>query len=302
MYKQKFARWCFTSFDIDLKPVLHDSMQCLIYQKEKCPESGKLHWQGGFQLKNRNGIQLKSAKKLFHNQVHLEPMMGSWEQTVAYCTKESSRVEVGELLGNPPSYGNELKTKKVSRLSTLFEEIKKGTPKRQIIESDPESYIRNHNAIDKLIKLYHKPIPNKKFDREDFNLKFIDWDKLLDKHNTLAYVIQGPSGIGKTQWAYANFNNPLVIRHIDDLHSFDNSVHDGLIFDDMDFRQWPRTAQIHLLTTDEERTIHARYQNVTIPKDTKMIFTCNEEIFTYDEAINRRHKKNIIKDNKILFF
>lgn len=84
------------------------------------------------------------------------------------------------------------------------------------------------------------------------------------------------------------------MSHIDDLLKFDPKKHEGIIFDDMDFKHVPRTAQIHLVDTDFERSIHCRYACARIPAKTKKIFTTNEfngGIFLInDPAIARRIK------------
>jgi len=120
----------------------------------------------------------------------------------------------------------------------------------------------------------------------------------------MVYVIQGPTGIGKTQFALAHFENPLFISHIDDLKKFDG--HDGLVFDDCDYRHWDRTHQIHLIDTKQERTIHARYSNARRPANIPMIFTTNDRVFSYDPAIERRYKEieykfSLFNDKKYVF-
>lgn len=109
--------------------------------------------------------------------------------------------------------------------------------------------------------------------------------------NINSVVLIGRSNIGKTQFAKAHFMNPLFVSHMDKLREFDAAVHDGIIFDDMDFKHLPRTAQIHLTDWDEDRDIHARYGCAKIPANTRKIFTCNTMcVDHYDEAIARRIK------------
>lgn len=107
-----------------------------------------------------------------------------------------------------------------------------------------------------------------------------------------SWVVWGEPGIGKTQWALAHFNHALLVTHKDDLKRFLPGVTDGIIFDDMDFRHWPRTTQIHLTDTEEDRTIDVKNGAVTIPEYTKKIFLTNEidgYMFNLDDpAIRRR--------------
>lgn len=108
--------------------------------------------------------------------------------------------------------------------------------------------------------------------------------------NIESVVLMGPSNIGKTQFAKSHFNNPLFISQMDRLKEFKPDVHDGIIFDDMDFTHMPRSSQIHITDFEEQRDIHSRYANAVVPAETKKIFTCNHYPFMLDDAIKRRVK------------
>jgi hypothetical protein len=77
---------------------------------------------------------------------------------------------------------------------------------------------------------------------------------------------------------------------MDDLGNFDIANHTGIVFDDMCFKHLPRTAQIHLVDQDDDRSIHIRYTTAFIPAGTPKVFTSNTpDIFeVHDEAIDRR--------------
>lgn len=109
----------------------------------------------------------------------------------------------------------------------------------------------------------------------------------------------GPSGVGKTSYLRSRFPNALWVTHIDDLGTFDSAIHtDGIIFDDMSFTHLPRTAQIHLVDMDDDRSIHIRYGTATIPAGTQKFFTSNvREIFDLnDAAIARRVRVHHVTD------
>lgn len=104
-------------------------------------------------------------------------------------------------------------------------------------------------------------------------------------------VLIGRSGVGKTRAVIRLCTKPaLWVRHIDTLKDL-KPFHKSIIFDDMDFSHLPRTAQIHLLDSDEPSTIHRRYGTTTIPAGMEKWFTTNKECFLYDDAINRRYIK-----------
>lgn len=113
-------------------------------------------------------------------------------------------------------------------------------------------------------------------------------------------IITGSSGIGKTTWALTNSPKPcLLVSHMDQLKKFDASKHKSIIFDDMDFKHMPLTAQIHLTDSEQPRAIHVRYGIVTIPSGVTKIFTCNNYPFEFHPAIERR-TKHIKADTTII--
>lgn len=87
--------------------------------------------------------------------------------------------------------------------------------------------------------------------------------------------LHGPSGVGKTHYACAHFQNPLLVSDIDQLKEFNAGIHDGIVFDDMSFHHIPPEKVIHLVDRDFPREIRCRHTNASIPAGTKKIFTHN---------------------------
>ena len=100
----------------------------------------------------------------------------------------------------------------------------------------------------------------------DFNMGRLPLDM-----PTVLYNLQES---GKTPFALAHFDNPLVVRHLEDLKQL-NERHDGLVFDDCNLLQLSAEETIHLLEFDQTRSIKCRYSNAQIPADMAMIFTTN---------------------------
>lgn len=275
--------WTFTSFQEEA-PQLHEKMKCMIYQREKCPKTGKLHWQGACRFNRRNGVAFSTAKKCLPLYAHIEPSRGTWQQNVEYCSKSESRIGDPVFLGLPPSFGEDLIEKKLCKLRPLVDMAMQGESMKRVCLQDPSTYARNYRALAQISKMFcDKPYTHELLE-EDFIIPLQDFE---DK----AIVIVGPTKLGKTHYALAHFENPLVISHIDDLAKFDNSEHDGIVFDDMSFAHFPRTAQIHLTDWDLPRSINIKHGTATIPANTRKIFTCNEYPFSYDDAIERRVKR-----------
>jgi len=114
-------------------------------------------------------------------------------------------------------------------------------------------------------------------------------DKLVwDQKKTL--LIIGESGIGKTTWAKQMMPKPILfVSHLDDLRKFRVEYHKSILFDDVTINHMPETSQIHLLDTENARSIHVRYGTVRIPAGTPKVFTCNTYPVTHElPAIKRR--------------
>ena len=99
------------------------------------------------------------------------------------------------------------------------------------------------------------------------------------KDDEFCIIVQGPAGIGKTEFALRFFGadgaGVRLISHIDDLKKHDLRGLKAVVFDDMDFKKWPRQSQIHLCDAAKDRSIHCRYNNVSLPSGLVRIFTCN---------------------------
>lgn len=105
-------------------------------------------------------------------------------------------------------------------------------------------------------------------------------------------VLTGDTGTGKTRYALAHFENPLLVSHMDDLKQLKPS-HDGIVFDDIGFSHWPLESCIHLCDVALPRTINVKHGSVTIPAGKPRFFTTNREftgLFPNDEwgALKRR--------------
>lgn len=97
---------CFTIFEHkepDWNPQILQSKEIdrAIVQKEKCPETGQVHFQGFLMLKSP--ARLAGIKKLLQaNSAHLEKAKGTPTEAWEYCKKEESRVEGPWTFGTPP--------------------------------------------------------------------------------------------------------------------------------------------------------------------------------------------------------
>lgn len=286
----KFKGFIMTLFTEE-PPTLHEDMKCLITQREVCPTTGRLHWQTAFLVKAPNGLVEKTVRKWFPD-VHIEGMIGTWERNVKYCSKThnedgtEARHDMSVepiILGDVPKEKKEKKQKGPDLLLKVYEMARSGASVMEIADAYPAVYMRNHNAVAKVIEMFKLP------SSPIVHVYFIIPKQVFPPNKVLIFT--GETNIGKTAYAKFHFICPLLVSNIEDLRSFDYRVHDGIIFDDCDVNHMPRTTQIHLCDMEEPRSIYARFANIVIPANTKKIFTCNYgkiPVNLGDSAIARR--------------
>lgn len=275
-----------TSDDIErLKGVGADlstyHLRYLTWGNEVAPETGTPHLQGYAEFTVMKS--LKKVKDLVSPRVHAEKSKGNGEQNQIYSQKEGDFLEFGVLT----------KQGKRTDILKIQEMIDAGHTDREIAIRYFSTWTRMRGAVKEYRALISPRRTNVPYSLTSFPEA---WPQELPETVTIFW---GESGVGKTCFAKALLPNALMVSHIDDLRLFQKDEHDGIIFDDMDFGHIPRTAQIHLVDSDDDRSIHCRYDCAVIPAGTKKIFTTNNfegRIFLDDPAINRRIKiRHLIK-------
>lgn len=90
--------WCFTLHikarnrpDYEGRPPLVEGMDYICAQTEKCPETGRLHWQGYCEMARL--CTLVDMKTVFTDDVHWEMRRGSQTDAIEYTKKAESAVE-----------------------------------------------------------------------------------------------------------------------------------------------------------------------------------------------------------------
>lgn len=168
--------WCFTDFaDFEEAIPIYkrmDKANYVVFQEEKCPDTGRLHLQGFIQMKKR--VRLTGMKKLFGDKVHFERRRGTVQEAIDYCKKsESSTGRVFEE-GKVVSQGFR------SDLLHLKEMIENGATTRELAETHFTTWQGCHRALDKY-KLLVQPAR--------------DW-------KTEVHVRYGDAGTGKSRGVY----------------------------------------------------------------------------------------------------
>lgn len=200
-------------------------------------------------------------------------------QNREYCIKDGDFVEVGVLS----------EMGKRNDLVEIKRELDSGASLDDIADRYFSQWIRYRASFKEYIAMKRTRIVEPKYALDSFYKEWIDaFAAPIEK----ATIIWGDSGIGKTCFAKALLPGALLVSHQDDLLHFKKEKHNGIIFDDMEFGHHPRTSQIHYVDTDDDRSLHCRYQCAFIPAGTPKIFTSNTKdgkIFDLDDpAIRRR--------------
>lgn len=132
------AKWCFTlhnytAEDEDRIKQHAESVKYCIFGREVCPTTGRRHLQGYVHFKTPK--RLSEIKRIFGATIHAEIAKGSAQQNKTYCSKTSDFWEVGELENK-------------RGLTSVVEEIRKGTPLIDIAREYTEEYIKFHRGIE----------------------------------------------------------------------------------------------------------------------------------------------------------
>lgn len=125
-------RFAFTSFEEEWPEWDEDWMTYMIVGRETCPDTGRLHWQGYLETKNRltfAGLKAKPGWSSFH----LEKACASSDSNREYCTKACG--------DDWQEWGEPMKAGKRSDLASLAASIATGTTTiADVLEENPHSY------------------------------------------------------------------------------------------------------------------------------------------------------------------
>jgi len=160
--------WLLTIFgELSWKPPKN---KFCIWQKEKCPKTGKLHLQVYIEFGKQ--IRFIKLQEILPVGTHIEMRKGTREDAIKYCSKQDTRVE------GPWEEGTrENKQGERNDLNEL-----KGKKIEEVIETNYGAFIKFHKGIEKALLLSIKP--------RDFQ--------------TELYILWGAAGTGKTRYVFDN--------------------------------------------------------------------------------------------------
>lgn len=196
----------------------------------------------------------KIKEVLGTDQVHLEPAQGSDDQCVAYCSKEDTRV------AGPWTFGERMKPGRRNDLEGLVKGVLDGKTDFQIATEAPEAYALHAKHVQCLRSALLVP---------------------LRRERIITTSIIGPTGIGKTRWAFDTYPNIYRVNipgKNEKLWWDGYAGEDVILFDDF-YGEVPLTQMLHILDPYPLRvevkgsTVAARW--------TKVIITSNDKADTW---------------------
>lgn len=218
----RYRNWCFTKFEnmnIDVDSLDWEVASYIVYQKEKCPDTGKFHIQGYVEFQKALGM--KSVKSWFSDpKIHLERRKGSQQQAIDYCKKDDSRVE------GPWEHGTPKRQGKRNDMGTIVELIKEGTDWEEIIDEFPGQYIRYHRGFEKVKNMLGRS---------------------NNQREVKVFVYWGEPGSGKTRKVYELEPDVFRVNLGQDAKWWDGyDGQEAIVFDDF-YGQVSRARMLHLL-------------------------------------------------------
>lgn len=266
----QFSRFSFTIFDKNIDyydKVFEELTPPLTYicaQKEVCPSTGKVHFQGYFETKTKR--RLSAMIKYFHQvwpTAHLEVSRGSAQQNRDYCSKSDSAVpESFYEEGKPMAQG------KRADIADVLQRLKAGETVCDILEDHP-------HLFDKVKYL------------EQYRSKYVG----TDLRDLTVFYLWGPAGAGKTKyvWDYCKKNN--LQAHFATFTSQGDIWHDGYddqqveVLDDIDIRKLNRTYLLRIL---DRYPVRLNCKGTTVPAQYTTVFITSNFSPPEDPAIVRR--------------
>lgn len=179
--------WMFTVNNVTEEncfPSLPSGVRRMVYQMEKAPETGTIHFQGYLEMEKQ--VRLTIVKKVPGlERAHLEMRNGTPAEAYAYCTKEESRVAGPWVLGEPfptTKDGEVAGQGHRSDLQACIAAIQGGASTSTILTEHASTFVRYPRGCQMLIEHVRRTATP-------------SW------RNVSCLVLQGRTGTGKTRKA-----------------------------------------------------------------------------------------------------
>lgn len=193
--------WCFTEYQVDTPLEWPEFVRYAVYQLERCPDTGRLHFQGYVEFSKV--MRLSGCKKVL-SKAHWKPKYkeSTREQARDYCLKTDTRID------GPWVHGKWVKDGERTDLQVVTDKIKEGASLKDIFETAPETTLKYTKNIQTLRALY---------------------DEAQDSAPEV-HVRWGAPGSGKTRFVYENHTDVWSKPDGDWFDGYEG--HEVVLFDD----------------------------------------------------------------------
>lgn len=209
MVKSQSLFWCITVYDDqEFTDLFNDErITYIVGQREKCPETGRLHYQIYAEFRSR--IRFTTLKKSYPTS-HFESRLGTQDEAIEYCIKQESSIE-----GSKFERGEKRKSQQGKRSD--LEQMKQYIDEGHNLKEISNTYFSNFLRYNKGINLYMN----------------MNNDRCINTNKQVIWIYGSP-GSGKTRYVYDS-------EDIDDIYSCFSlkwfcgySNHKVLLIDDFD--------------------------------------------------------------------
>lgn len=239
-YAAKSRAWSFTAWCDKLEDPLEDipvtqwvnvaGFKFVIFQKERCPSTGREHYQGYLFYSGHNGLTLTGVFKrlpwlLGSSACHLEPARGSVKDNVAYCSKEESKVAGPWTFGEEPAVGRPKAKHSVEDAVAALEEC--GYDVSVLAQSQPILFAKFHRQVEALAARV-QPKPQVDFSQpRPWQKDVLDLVESDPDSRSVNWFIDPEGGQGKTYLSKYLVSEKSAFyctggRHQDILHAYNN--------------------------------------------------------------------------------
>jgi hypothetical protein len=120
----------------------------IIYQREACPSSGRLHWQVYLEMKTPKDISFVKDQLFQDRRTHVKIRVTSRMDARIYCAKNRSRVAGPPEIVGPTEWGLWREQGSSEKMTKLREAIADGMSPVELVEEEPGLVLRNRQSLE----------------------------------------------------------------------------------------------------------------------------------------------------------
>lgn len=252
-----------------LTKISDDCEYCCVMKKE---EEYVLLWQYKYQRSDN------SIKKLLNRDVSIVNSVGSEHNIL----EEKMRIVKEEgSLPKPKSASIDDETWHMLLSMNSYKEAVDWLEKNRLA-----AYVHSRQSINSFLASKFYESDARMHELDDFLV-----DPIEDLDKKVAWII-GPPGIGKTQFALAHFNHPLLVSCIEDYRFFNDRV-DGIVVDDGGSNNWQGRTLLEFCNLEKPITKAPKYTSITIPKGMPRMIIANDVDLIIPKGIHEQELLSI---------